>query len=208
VGPQARAVSLPPATAEPIVLHHKGRADQAIAYAAWPTDDFFTNPQRARTLRVLAEVMENRLLEDLREGAGVTYSPQAGASASLIFPHYGYLSAVVEIPPDKMRAFYADLIKIAADLKAKDVTADELQRAKKPLVDELQKSRDTNEYWLDQLSGAYEEPRRIDAVRTVVTSLSSVTAAEIKEAARLYLSDDKLWKLEITPEPGAAPAPA
>ena len=208
VPPQARAVSLPPATPDPIVLHHKGRADQAIAFGAWPTDDFFSNPQRARTLRVLAEVMENRMLDDLRKAEGVTYSPQAGASASLIFPHYGYLSALVEIPPDKMPAFYADLSKIAADLKTKDVSADELERAKKPLVDELEKSRDTNEYWLDQLAGAYEDPRRLDAVRSVVASLGSVTAAEIKEAAQLYLSEDKLWKLEITPEPGAAPAPA
>ncbi len=45
-------------------------------------------------------------------------------------------------------------------------------------------------------------------MRSVVASLGSVTAAEIKEAAQLYLSEDKLWKLEITPEPGAAPAPA
>jgi zinc protease len=204
---KARAVSLPVASSDPIVLHHKGRADQAIAYAAWPTDDFFSNPQRARTLRVLAAVMENRLLDDLREAAGVTYSPQAGASASLIFPHYGYLSAAVEIPPDKMHSFYEDLSKIAAALRTTDVSADELERAKKPLVDGLEKSRVTNEYWLDQLSGAYEDPRRLDAVRTVQASLSSVTAAEIKEAARLYLSDDKLWKLEITAEPGAAPAP-
>jgi zinc protease len=107
-----------------------------------------------------------------------------------------------------MGSFYADLSKIAADLRTRDVSADELERAKKPLVDELGKSRVTNEYWLDQLSGAYDDPRRLDAVRSVVASLSGVTAAEIKEAARLYLSDDKLWKLEITPEPGSAPSKA
>lgn len=204
----ALAVSLPRPAAEPLVLHHKGRADQAIAYASWATDDFFTNPQRARTLRVLAEIMENRLLDDLREAEGVTYSPQASDHADLIFPHYGYLAAVVEIPPAKMGAFYADLAKIAADLKARPVSADELERARKPLVDELEKSRAGNEYWLEQLSGVYEDPRRVQALRTVVASLGSVTPAEIIEAARLYLNDDRLWKLEITPQPGAAAAPS
>jgi zinc protease len=201
----ARAVSLP--GPEAVVLHHKGRADQSIAYAAWPTDDFFSSPQRARALRVLAGVVENRLLDDLRETAGVTYSPQASATASLTFPHYGYLAAEVEIPPAKMSAFYDDLSKISADLRAKDVTPDELARAKKPLIDDLEKSRASNEYWLEQLSGAYEEPRRFDAIRGVVQSLQSVDAAQIKQAAQLYLHDNTEFKLQVTPDASASAAP-
>ena len=208
VTPAARAVALPRPTPEPVMLQHKGRADQAIAYAAWPTDDFFSSPQRARTLRVLAQIVENRLLEDLRETAGVTYSPQAGANASLVFPRYGYLAAQVEVPPAKIGAFYDDLTKISADLRAKDVTPDELARAKKPLIDDLEKSRASNEYWLEQLSGAYEEPRRFDAIRGVINSLQSVDAAQIKEAAQLYLHDDAEFKLQIVPGAGAAAAPS
>ncbi|HEY5411724.1 MAG TPA: insulinase family protein [Caulobacteraceae bacterium] len=207
VAPAALSVAMPHAAPEPVVLHHKGRADQSIAYAAWPTDDFFSNPQRARTLRVLAGVVENRLLDDLREAAGVTYSPQASATASLTFPHYGYLAAEVEIPPAKISAFYDDLAKISASLRADDVSADELARAKKPLIDDLEKSRASNEYWLEQLSGAYEEPRRFDAIRGVVGSLQAVDAAQIKQAAQLYLRDNAEFKLQIVPEAGAAVAP-
>ena len=203
----AREVSPPRAGPGPVVLHHKGRADQSIAYASWPTDDFFSSPQRARTLRVLAAIVENRLLDDLREAAGVTYSPQATATASLTFPRYGYLAAEVEIPPAKIGAFYDDLTKISADLRAKEVSADELARARKPLIDDLEKSRASNEYWLEQLSGAYEEPRRFDAIRGVVQSLQSVDAAQIKQAAQAYLRDDAEFKLQVTPEAGAAAAP-
>ena len=207
VAPDVLKVGLPKPTPQPVVLQHKGRADQSIAYAAWPTDDFFAGPQRARALRVLGEVMENRLLDDLREAAGVTYSPQASASASLTFPRYGYLAAEVEVPPAKIQAFYDDLTKISGDLKTKDATADELARAKKPLIDDLLKSRASNEYWLVQLSGAYEEPRRFDAIRGVVQSLQSVDAAQIMEAARLYLKDDAEFRLQVVPEAGAAAAP-
>ncbi len=203
----ALAVGLPRPAPEPVVLHHKGRADQSIAYAAWPADDFFVSPQRARTLRVLAEVMENRLLDDLRESQGVTYSPQASSTASLVFPHYGYLAAEVEVPPAKIPAFYDDLTKIAADLRSKPVTDDELARAKKPLIDDLLKSRESNEYWLVQLSGAYGDPRHFDAIRGVVQSLQSVDAAQITEAARLYLKDDAEFKLQVVPEANAAAAP-
>ena len=207
VAPAALAVAMPHAATDPVVLRHAGRADQSIAYAAWPTDDFFSSPQRARTLRVMAGVIENRLLDDLREAAGVTYSPQASANASLVFPHYGSLAAEVEIPPAKIGAFYDDLTKISASLRAEDVTADELARAKKPLIDDLEKSRASNEYWLEQLSGAYEEPRRFDAIRGVVASLQSVDADQIRQAAQLYLRDNTEFKLQIVPDAGAAAAP-
>ena len=196
----ARAVSLPAPSATPVTLTHKGRADQAVAYAEWPTDDFFSNPQRARTLRVLAQIIENRLTEGLRETQGATYSPQAGDVASLVFPRYGYVSSVVEIPPGRIDDFYKELARISADLAAKEVSADELQRAKRPLIEGLAKSRQTNEYWLEQLSGAQDEPRKIDALRTVVQSLDQVDPAMIREAAQLYLRDDRLWELKITPQ--------
>ena len=202
--PEASAVTLPTPAPKPVTLTHKGRADQAIAYAEWPTDGFFADVQGARTLRVLAQVIELRLLQDLREAAGDTYSPQAGATSSLTFPHFGYVSAVVEIPPAKLDDFYRDLAKISADLRANDVSADELQRAKKPIVESLQKSRQTNEYWLEQLSGAQAEPRRLDAIRGVIASLDRIGPVELKAAAQRYLLDDKVWKLQIVP---AAPAP-
>ncbi len=194
-----RVVALPAPSAQPIVLTHKGRADQAVAYAAWQTDDFFTDTQRARTLRVLAQVIERRLLDDLRISAGDTYSPQAGSTASLVFAHYGYISALVEIPPSKTDEFFRDLAKISADLRVTEVSADELVRAKKPIVEGLLKSRQTNEYWIEQLSGAQADPRRVDAIRSVLPSLDRTTAADLKAAAQLYLRDDKLWKLQIVP---------
>ena len=201
--PEALAVSLPQASSTPVMLTHKGRADQAIAFAAWPTDGFYDDPQMARTLRVLAQVMENRLLDDLRKAAGVTYSPQAGADASLVFPRYGYLSAEVEIPPARIGDFYADLAKISADLRSTDVTADELERAKKPLVEGLQKARANNSYWLEQLSDVQDEPRKLDAVRTVIQSLEKVDAARLRQAAQTYLKDSTLWRLQVTPQPAA-----
>jgi zinc protease len=207
VAPAERVVALPHAAPEPVVLHHNGRADQSIAYAAWPTEDFFSSPQEARTLRVLAAVMENRLIEQVRQAAGMTYSPEAAANASLVFPHYGYLAAEVEIPPAKIPEFYGDLQKIASDLRSADVTPDELARAKKPLIDDLEKSRASNEYWLEQLSGAYEEPRRFDAIRGVVASLQSVDARMIRQAAERYLADKDEFKLQIVPAANAAAAP-
>ena len=52
-----RQISFPAGNDKPVVLKHKGRADQSIGYVAWRTSDFFADPQRARDTAVMGEVM-------------------------------------------------------------------------------------------------------------------------------------------------------
>src|SRR6185312_13085517 len=132
------ATSFPHPSATPVVETHNGRSDQGIAFEAWPTDDYFANPDQARADSVLGRVLQLRMTQVLRLGEGVTYSPSAGATASTVFPHYGYISAEMEAPPAKLDGFFTDLDKIAADLRATPVSADELERAKKPAIEALE----------------------------------------------------------------------
>ncbi|MDB5455891.1 MAG: peptidase domain protein [Caulobacter sp.] len=196
----ARAAAFPKPSPAPVVRTHKGRADQGSVFIAWPTDDFFANPQQARTLNILAQVMQLRLTDELREKQGATYSPQAGAAQSFVFPNWGYLSVSVEVPPAQLEGVAASVRKIAAALRDQPVTADELERAKKPRLDQLEKARVTNEYWVGTLSGAQTDPRLLDAVRSVTASLERVSAADLQAAARQFLADDRSWTLLIKPE--------
>jgi zinc protease len=204
--PERLAVRFPAGAAAPVVRTHKGRPDQAVAYLAWPTRDFFADPQEARTLRLLESVMDLRLTEELRETQGATYSPFTGFTASQTFPGYGYLSTGVEMPPDKLAAFYADVRKIAASLRGTPVTADELDRARKPRIEAIQRARESNDYWLGQLSGAASDPRKLTAIREQITGLQRVTPADLQRVARQYLADDKAWTLSVTPAAKATTA--
>jgi zinc protease len=197
---EQRRTAFPAHDAAPVVLRHKGRADQAIGYVAWPTTDFFADPQRARDTAVMSEVLNLRLIDELREVQGATYSPSVNYSHSMVWPGYGFVSASVEIPPEKLTGFFGDVRKIAADLAAKPVSADELERAKKPRIDRIEKARVTNQYWLSELSGAQADPRRLDAVRAILPGTERVTPADVQRAAALYLSDAKAWTLEVRPQ--------
>lgn len=195
-----KTVAFPTPTPQPVSLTHKGRADQAIGFVAWPTDDFFADMQKARTVRVLADILDLRLIDEIREKQGTTYSPQVGSNASAVFPHYGFVSANIEAQPDKLQPFFADVAKIAADLRSQPVSADELDRAKKPALEALEKRKQTNEFWLGQLAGAQTDRRKLDAIRTSSSSIQRVTAADVQAAAREYLNDDKAWKVVVTPQ--------
>jgi zinc protease len=188
-----------PAPGGPLVETHKGRADQAIALVAWKTQDFFANPQEARTLAILGEAFQIRLIEELRENQGDTYSPNVSYNQSTTFPGWGYMLAQVEIPPAKIDAFFAKAGEIAAELRDKPISADLLNRAKNPRVEQLEKAQATNEFWLSELSFAQTDPRRIEAIRSLVPQTERVTAADVQAAAKRFLADDKAWKLVIRP---------
>ncbi len=204
VAPQAsqKDVRFPQGGAQPVERTHKGRADQAIGYIAWPTTDFYSDPQGARDADVMAEVLELRLVAELRESQGATYSPNVSYSHSVVWPDWGYVSATVEIPPAKLPAFFTDVRKIAADLRNHPPTADELERAKKPRIDNIEKARETNGYWLNELSGAQADPRRLDSLRSLLPGTERVTAADVQKAAQKILRDDTAWMLEVKPEAG------
>ncbi len=196
---EKKTVGFPSGVASPVVRTHKGRADQAAGYIAWRSTDFYANPQRARDTAVLGEILELRLIQELRETQGATYSPNAGSSHSLVWPGWGYVSASVEVPPDKLPAFFEDVKKIAADLRSQLVTADELERAKKPRIEQLEKARETNGYWLSELSGAQRDPRRLDAIRALIPGTERVTPDDVKRAAEAVLKDESMWMFEVKP---------
>ncbi len=197
-------VSFPAPVGEPVILIHKGRDDQSMAYMAWKTDDFYADVQRARNVALLGDIIDLRLTEELRENQGATYSPSVGWNASEVWNGWGYLSARVEIPPAKVDDFYKDVRKIAADLRTNPPTADEMDRARKPRLERLLKARETNDYWIEELGGAQTDPRRLAATRSVLAGYERITPQDVQAAAKQYLTENGAWMLLVRPAAGGA----
>ena len=192
-------VGFPAPGAEPVRLTHKGRKDQSIGYIAWRTSDFYASPQQARDNAVLGEVLELRLIDELREAQGATYSPSVAYSHSTVWSGWGYIAASVEVPPERLAAFFSDASRIVEDLKAKPVSDDELARARLPRIERIEKARKTNEYWLSELSGASVDPRRLDAIRAAIPGTERVSAADVQAAARRVFANAP-FQLMVLPE--------
>ena len=193
----------PPPTRTAIVLHHRGRPDQAMAIVAWPTTDRYDRKAVA-ALRVLRGVVETRVTDQLRVRDGATYDPDAEENPSLTFPGFGYFLVAAQVPPDKIDLFASTVSGIEADLKTHPVSPDELDRAKKPTVESFLAYRQTNDYWAEILATAPTDPRMAELFRTVISDIEAVTAADIQHAAQAYLTDATAWRLDITPEPSPA----
>ena len=198
------AVRFPAPDPTPILRTHTGRADQAIAYIAWPTFDLFSDPQRARAMNVAAEVLDSRLVDQIRIAEGATYSPVSRSDASETFPDYGYAFASVETPPAKIASFYASVDRITADIAQHGITADELQRARAPRLEALAKSQQTNEYWIARLANAATDPERLTIIRDTLPGYVRLTADDVRRTAAAYLTSSRSWRFEVEP---ANPSP-
>jgi len=191
----------PVPTKEPVQIIHHGAANQAVAAIAWPTKGFFADLQEPRTLRVLAEILSQRLLDELRTREGITYTPGASTYSSLVTPDYGFVYALAQIPPDKIATFYDVVASVVEDLKTKPVGADELERARGPRIEDIQRQQQTNEYWLALLAGAQADPRRLEIIRTTIPDLQAVTVQDVQKAADTWLDPKHAYKIIVTPPP-------
>jgi zinc protease len=208
VDADARKIAFPAPTADPLIRTHKGRADQAVAVAAWPTTDLFADVQGARAIRVMVNIIQLRLIDSLRVAQGATYSPSASLEASEDYPGYGYVAASVEIPPAKIAGFYDEVAKIASDLRANAPSPDEIKRAVLPRIEAIGKAMQTNEYWLAGLAEAQTDPRRLSLLTDQIPQLEKVTAEDVRKAAQRWLDPSREWKFEVLPESATAVASA
>lgn len=196
---EARTSSFPDGVAQPVELKHGGRPDQALGFVAWPTGDNFSNPREARMVRLLADVLRLRLIDELRENQGVSYSPQVGATASSTFENYGYMSVAIELAPENLAGFFRDVDGIVAELVASPVTDDELERARRPRVEALRRSQNTNGFWMSELQDAQTDPERLPTLRSAMSDMESATPADLQAVARKYLVPSEAYRIQVTP---------
>ena len=196
--PAGRPVRFPAPTATPVIRVDTGRPDQAEAIVAWPTTDFFENMKRSRAGMLAGEVLQNRILDEVRIAEGATYSPDTEASFSETTAGYGAAISDVEMPPEKIPGFFDTVSRIAGDLRNKGLTDDELARARNPRVAGIEKARLTNEYWLERLAGSIADPRRLDLIRTTLPDYQAMTTADVQAAAKAYFDNAKAWRMVIS----------
>jgi zinc protease len=198
--PHADEVRFP--TTPPLhkVFTHTGRPDQNLSVVAWPTHDFYANTAESYGLDLLGSVMTLRLLDEVREKQGATYSAGAGEHSSLVFKGYGFFMATATVATDGDAKFYESVSKIVEDLKTKPISDDEMIRARKPILEHEENSRKTNGFWLALLDGSVQTPAQLDTIRHRTAQLMAVTPADLQRLANTYLVMSKAQHLQVTGE--------
>ncbi len=196
--PESRNITFPEPTETPIVLTHNGGAEQALVNVYWPTTDD-SDIHRSRVLRLLRAVLDLKLTERLREAEAFTYSAASTNVESFYHPDYGYLYVGADIRAENIDRVYQTISLIAADMVNGEITDDELLRARRPLIEQIQNAFESNPVWLSWLSQSWTYPERLDRIRTITEDYSDITLDEIIDAARTYMREDTAYRISIVP---------
>jgi zinc protease len=172
---------------EPHVVTHRGRADQALLGWYWPMPDLWTDPALSYTGSMAAAILRTRLVDTVREKLGITYSPTAGGGGSFDIPGQGSFVAQIETPPGQFDAFREVLRAQLAELAARPVSADELQRARQPMVEGRRKAPEHNGHWAFWLPRILDEPRMKGAMLGEEAGYEAVTAEQVQAFFRDHI---------------------
>jgi len=199
--PRAKVqVTMPAGGGAPIVVTHNGRADQAFYGEYWNLPDYYADPQLSYVADVAAAILQARMIDTVREKLGMTYSPQASALSSSDLPGQGYLGVTIETPPANFDTFHTLMAAQLVELAAKPVSADELTRARQPLIDSHAKQLESNDWWTANLATMLRDPRARPLLLEQVASTHAVTAEQVRAFFARYAGPSKATVIIARPK--------
>ena len=170
----------------------------------------FTGPaefsrQASADVSALAEALEIRLREKLREDLGGTYGVSVGGGVSRDpYPRYTFnidFGSAPERVDELVRVVMAEIDTVRAAGVPQDVV-DKVREA-------FRRSRETemreNSTWLVRLMSYDRHGWDTRGINENLAA-SRISVERVREAARLYLDPARRVQVSLVPEPGAAPA--
>jgi zinc protease len=148
----------------------------------------------------LAEILNIRLREVLREDLGGTYGASASGGASRD-PWSSYaLSISFGAAPDRVEALGTAVFQEIDSLKANGARQQDVDKVKETLRRSYETNLKENGYWLGQLSAYYrigDDPRLLLSYPQVIESL---TPDLVKQSATRFLRTDNFIQVTLLPQ--------
>jgi zinc protease len=153
-----------------------------------------------RRFGVLNAVVNDRLRIQVREKLGASYAPGSAAQQSEVQPDNGLLVIQAMSDPDKVETLVEACLGVAQDLAQNGVTDEEVARLREPILKQRRDAKRNNGYWLNVLSRAQRDPRRLDDARSGDAFYDSFTAADLTPLAKEYLARERASVLVVNPK--------
>jgi zinc protease len=146
-------------------------------------------------------LLDDRLRVKVREELGETYSPACYHVASDTFTGYGYMTAMIECKPEQAAPLTELVTKIADELAAGPITADEFERAKKPILTQIEQMRRDNRYWAQNVvRNCQEHPERIEWSKNLIRDFEGISLEEAQDLAKQFLGKDHAVAVKVLPQ--------
>jgi zinc protease len=159
------------------------------------------DPASRYAMRSLGDLLEMKLLENLREALGGTYSVSASGSLSK-YPTPEYQFAInFGSSPDKADLLWTTVKAVIDTVQKNGATAAELQKVREQQLRTQEVSLKENGYWAGNIAARLENGEDPRGLTTYTKDyIEKLTSDQIREAARRYLNMSRYAKFVLLPE--------
>lgn len=151
-------------------------------------------------IRVMADVLQNRLREKLREDLGGTYSVSVGAGYSKIPREEYSISIDFGSNPTRTEELVKEVLSEIEALKANGPTEKQVSDVREGMLRDYETSVKQNGYLLNQIVARYQIGDEVDTLFAVPDYYRKITVADVQAAARTYLNTGNYVKVTLFPE--------
>lgn len=187
-------------------LPYDSTIDKTLVCLLWKTPGG-EDKKVARRLNMLKGVFYDRLFKGIREDMGETYSPSAMLQVNEIYPDSGYILALSSGVMRNKEAVRDAIAKIGLNLGKGDITQEELDRARNPMLNGMERALRDNGYWTNVLKDSQSRPDRIKNHRESIDDVKAITVEEINKLAKDIFGKGDHLNLNILPDKPAKEAP-
>jgi len=192
-------LTVPNAPPQPVIWPVNPALRQVALAYFWPVSGA-SDVHLERRCHLMADVIEERLRQRVREELGVAYSVTARFTINEGFPHQNFIEAYAEV--ETSRADEADRIirREIASMRSEGITADEFNRAKQPFIAQRSVDLRRNGYWaFTVLAGSQDNPAKLNAARDRTEDTASITQREVQILIDRLLDPAKMHTFRTAP---------
>jgi zinc protease len=165
----------------------------------------FTGPfeytrQNRYYLSALAELLNIKLREALRENLGGTYGVSVGPSATRD-PQQSYRFTIgFGSAPERLEALTAAALAQIDSVKRFGTTPEYLNKVKEAALRSRETALKQNNYWISQIATFDQNGWRLEEIPDGDKLISALTVADLQRAAQKYLRTDNYVRVSLYPE--------
>ena len=160
-----------------------------------------TDPDR-RPLSLAASILSDRMVRQLRFDQQLVYSISCRSTPASGLPGTGTLAASSTTDPKNADRLAEEIVDDIRQIAADGPTADELATAQKQVANHMAEQLADPGFWLAQTAEMAYRRRPLADLEQLPRAYQSITADQVRNAARRCVSDARLIRLEVRPDGG------
>lgn len=158
------------------------------------------NAKNNMTINVLGDVLDQYVLEIIREKMGDVYSPMLQMGYEK-YPEARYkLLIMLSCNPDNTDKLANTCIQILKDVQKKGADKKTLSKVKKQLIATREKNIQTNNFWLSYINGKVLYNDDMNAVNEYADMVNSISKKDIVNFMKKYFKTDSYTRVDLKPE--------